>query len=212
MSTVDESSKSIGQVSPDMETSKELIGQPSNRQISSVPGSLVSQSAPPESERDKTTSDGSGQRWRVAFASLESGPDGLCWRTSQRSLLGDSEMYSETWPRSAMIRSTRAYQLPSLERGISETGSGLWPTPTTRDWKDTPGMAREGKNPDGSKRNRTDLLPRRVYSIERHTVSSRRSDEQGEPSCGESTRAPSLDPGFVEWLMGYEIGHTDCED
>ena len=37
-----------------------------------------------------------------------------------------------------------------------------WGTPTTRDWKDTPGMATEATNPDGSKRTRTDQLPRQA--------------------------------------------------
>lgn len=42
-----------------------------------------------------------------------------------------------------------------------------WPTATSRDWKDSPGMALEGVNPDGSHRDRTDLLPRMVYATER---------------------------------------------
>lgn len=42
-----------------------------------------------------------------------------------------------------------------------------WPTASARDWKDTPGMALEGVNPDGSHRDRTDLLPRKVYEMER---------------------------------------------
>lgn len=39
-----------------------------------------------------------------------------------------------------------------------------WPTASARDWKDTPGMARQGTNPDGSERKRDDMLARRVYS------------------------------------------------
>ena len=35
-----------------------------------------------------------------------------------------------------------------------------WPTVSSRDWKDTPGMSTEGINPDGSKRTRLDQLPR----------------------------------------------------
>lgn len=37
-----------------------------------------------------------------------------------------------------------------------------WSTPTSRDWKDTPGMALEGRNPDGSLRKRADMLPRQA--------------------------------------------------
>lgn len=35
-----------------------------------------------------------------------------------------------------------------------------WPTASSRDWKDTPGMATTGVNPDGSERTRLDMLPR----------------------------------------------------
>lgn len=37
-----------------------------------------------------------------------------------------------------------------------------WVTPSARDWKDSPGMATEGTNPDGSERSRTDQLPRQA--------------------------------------------------
>ena len=37
-----------------------------------------------------------------------------------------------------------------------------WCTPSARDWKDTPGMATTGTNPDGSERIRLDQLPRQV--------------------------------------------------
>lgn len=50
---------------------------------------------------------------------------------------------------------------PSLE---TMAGKGLFPTPSSRDWKDTPGMAAEGVNPDGSKRKRKDQLARVIYS------------------------------------------------
>jgi hypothetical protein len=37
-----------------------------------------------------------------------------------------------------------------------------WASPSSRDWKDTPGMATEGVNPDGSTRERLDQLPRQA--------------------------------------------------
>jgi hypothetical protein len=40
-----------------------------------------------------------------------------------------------------------------------------WVTPSTRDWKDTPGMARTGTNPDGSTRTRLDQLPRQAQLV-----------------------------------------------
>ena len=40
----------------------------------------------------------------------------------------------------------------------SENGFTGWPTPTTRDWKGTAGMATTGINPDGSERSRLDRV------------------------------------------------------
>ena len=52
------------------------------------------------------------------------------WRTPQCSLLGDSELYSETWPQwGLMVAGVCWEQIPSAPR-TSGNGSGLWPTPT----------------------------------------------------------------------------------
>lgn len=67
----------------------------------------------------------------------------------------------------------------------------MWPTPAARDWKDTPGMASEAVNKDGSTRNRTDQLARAIYN----------SDQR--QSAGQ------LNPTWVEWLMGLPLGWTD---
>lgn len=44
-------------------------------------------------------------------------------------------------------------------------GEALLPTPSSRDWKDGPGMSDRGVNPDGSERDRTDMLPRRIAAL-----------------------------------------------
>ena len=60
------------------------------------------------------------------------------------------------------------------QKGYNEAGNtdssrktvGLltgWASPASRDWKDSAGMATEGVNPDGSKRKRTDQLPRQAH-------------------------------------------------
>jgi hypothetical protein len=55
--------------------------------------------------------------------------DTSSWRTSQHSLEGGLDEFSETWPRSGTTRSGIAYQLPPLVRLTDETDFGLWPTP-----------------------------------------------------------------------------------
>lgn len=61
----------------------------------------------------------------------------LSWRTSQTCFLalangqaGGSGLFLETWPRSGMMRSGTAYQLPTLGPGIDGTEYGYLPTPT----------------------------------------------------------------------------------
>jgi hypothetical protein len=63
----------------------------------------------------------------------------------------------------------------------------LLPTPTTRDWKDTPGMALERK--DGTAR--LDQLPRVIFAAESST-----------PPRG-GLGGMKLTPEFLCWLMGY---------
>lgn len=60
------------------------------------------------------------------------------------------------------------------------TAVTLWPTPTARDWKD-----------------RGDFTPRRI-------------DETGPGPSLPSAVGGQLNPPWVEWLMGFPIGWTDC--
>jgi hypothetical protein len=116
-------------------------------------------------------------------------PDTSSWRTSQLCLGGDLAEFSEIWPRSGSMLNGIAYQLPPLAPVTDATDSGLWPTPSARDWKDTPGMMRQAEA-----RNRTDQLPRAVYAAEM-------------ASSGDGT----LNPNWVEWLMGFPVGWTDLK-
>ncbi len=59
----------------------------------------------------------------------------------------------------------------------------LLPTPTTRDYKDSPGMTQ--LTADG--RDRTDQLPRRIYAL------------ASSPVAG----GMKLTPEFLSWLMGF---------
>ena len=57
-----------------------------------------------------------------------------------------------------------------------------WSTASSRDWKDSPGMAVEATNPDGSTRTRTDQLPRQTLLAGWPTVTATDALKQGEVS------------------------------
>jgi len=56
-------------------------------------------------------------------------PASSSWRTSQRCLVEGWASFSETWPRSGLMRNGIAYQLPPLVPLTGGTEFGLWPTP-----------------------------------------------------------------------------------
>jgi len=72
-------------------------------------------------------------------------PTSSLWKTSQTCLLAQASgqadglaEFWETWPRSGMMRSGTAYQLPTLGPGIDGTEFGWLPTPTKSDGKGSP--------------------------------------------------------------------------
>lgn len=100
--------------------------------IASWRDSHASRTAWPEAEKARTTIGGSGLQLRTAFAELS--PDSSSWRTYPAfDLLGDSPLYSQTWPRSGSVSNGLASERPTLELAIngSEFSSleSSWMTP-----------------------------------------------------------------------------------
>lgn len=118
-------------------------------------------------------------------------------------------------------------------------GMTMWATPSSRDWKDSPGMATTGINPDGSTRNRLDQLPRQaaLYPTPtasladkgvRSTIGAIREAARNhgpdlaaisvmqqlgvEPNLPSArTEKPgALNPEFVCWLMGFPPEWESC--
>ena len=93
-------------------------------------GFPVRTSQQPEREQDSTVNArASGGKWRESLAKYD--PDSHSWKTRQFSLLGDSEPFSETWPRWGMTAGGESFLLPTPERPTLGKGSGLWPTART---------------------------------------------------------------------------------
>lgn len=73
-------------------------------------------------------------------------------------------------------------------------------TASARDWKDSPGMATTGTNPDGSERERLDQLPRQAAL----------TGETSNGSPAETGKPGQLNPAFSLWLMGYPTVWARC--
>lgn len=76
-----------------------------------------------------------------------------------------------------------------------------WTTPSARDWKDTPGMATTGTNPDGSVRERNDQLPRQAALASGPTSNS---------SLAPTGKRGALNPHLSAWLQSYPKSWIDC--
>tara|TARA_Y100000590_G_scaffold223680_1_gene253005 strand:- start:1483 stop:2331 length:849 start_codon:yes stop_codon:yes gene_type:complete len=100
--------------------------------IGSLEDSHVSPGVLQESETPQTTAGGSGHTLKESFARLD--PEDSSWKTSQVSLEGDSNLYSEAWPKAGSMRSGVVSKQAMLEPAIEENDSSSWPTVTTQEY------------------------------------------------------------------------------
>lgn len=104
--------------------------------MSSAAGSRAKTSAQPEKEQASTGHEaGSGVKWLASFARYDR--DSCSWRTAQLSLIGGSELFSETWPRWGSMRNGVCWAREMLGRPTKGIESGYWresfPTPCLQD-------------------------------------------------------------------------------
>ena len=85
-----------------------------------------------------------GEKWHGSLAKYD--PASSSWKTAQHSLLGDSEEFSETWPRWGLMRAGECWERPTLAHRTNGRGSGSWlmPTPTC-----SPEAPNHGSNSNG---------------------------------------------------------------
>jgi hypothetical protein len=153
-------------------------------------------------------------------------PASCSWKTAQLSLFGGSESCSETWPRWGMMRNGECWELSMPAHLIEERESGLWPTPTCGGGGQIQpeGTTPTGKTPSGRKQ--TVCLERYANQVARGlatavrqwpTPTAQDAKNNGAPSQMERNTKPlnaevggPLNPTWVEWLMGWPLGWTDC--
>lgn len=177
-------------------------------------------------------------------------PDSSGWKTRQCSLLAGLDEFSETWPQWGMMQNGVCWERTMWALPIVESASGYWPTPDTcgggtgpsqlnrnqprlqdvvkwptpqsRDWKDT---ARKSSL-DALMAGHQQTLGRVVHkwatpcaadnrdrgnlgmpAIQRRIVMGK----QINLSMSVSDTSGALNPDWVEWLMGWPIGQTDLK-
>lgn len=128
-----------------------------------------------EVESDPKFVERMGDRSEGCYASLSHQMKAIDWPTPRASAItcGDSNFEQR--------KADGKVSTPKLGTAVLN-----WPTCSTRDWKDTPGMATTATNPDGSNRSRLDQLPRAVAAWPTPDVSDRRgpnSKQQGLSNC-----------------------------
>ena len=167
----------------------------------------------------------SGARWPGSLAKYDRAT--CSWKTAQRSLLGDLEPCSVTWPRSGLMLDGQCWELPTLERRTDASESGYWPTPNTVGYRSDGELKMLGCKLSNrteyvlmtdracrSKRDRYWPTPQASDNRDRGNASTpaiARRIEAGKQvmlSMTVSTESGRLNPEWVELLMGWPKGWT----
>ena len=222
--SVDASSPSTGQMFPSMTTCEPSQATDCEQMelplMSSAAGSPARTSASPDAAPASRASTAVyGRSTPELLANYD--PSTQSWRTSQRCLIEGWALFSETWPRSGLMQSGIAYLLPPLVPRIIETGSGLWPTPTAGDSKASgsrntpnskahPGISlTDAVRMDGGRGRMWPTPAARDYRYPNATPYSARGGGLKGEQLPNAAGGP-LNPAWVEWLMGFPLGWTDC--
>lgn len=189
----------------------------------------------PQSERaraSKETSPDCGSTWPESSVRFDR--DTSLWKTRHSLFPEDWIPLSGIFPPWGMLRRGESLEpmISAFPTGGNE--SGLWATPSARDWKDTPGMSKSRE----AGRTRVDQLARQVYAAQDGSglftpptateMDTALAVEMilaiaGVPglpwksvntlnTTANCTPAPAsglLNPQWVEWLMGWPLGWTD---
>lgn len=135
------------------------------------------------------------------------------WRTSVRSLFEDLIECLGRLPRSGMTRSGKIYEQKTWVLRTGEKGSGSWPTPTQRDWKDTGDLEKLAVHEPKKRLALTVAAEAVKCPTPRGQMTRNGTGKEGRGKCNlEEVLGGQLNPTWVDWLMGYPVGWTDLGD
>jgi hypothetical protein len=156
--------------------------------------------------QELTVSDqGCGEKWPASFVKYDLAT--CSWKTHQPSHVGGLDEFLVTWPRWGLMRDGECWAQSTQVRRTSETGSGLWPTPTVCG----------NYNRKGASKTSGDGLATAVKNWATPTARDWKSGKASQATMERNSRplseqvGGSLNPPWVEWLMGWPIGWTDLK-
>lgn len=164
--------------------------------IASMQASLAKILASPENKQALAKKQGVASTVKSSASLAWFDPDTCSWKTSQQSLLTDSEQSSVTWPRSGMTANGYAYRLPRLALPTKETDFGFLATPTTISNQLMPSMM---------KHKSCRALARAIH--DRKKCASPSEYNRNEPGIA-VILGGMPHPTFQEWQMGWPIEWT----
>ena len=144
------------------------------------------------------------------YATLD--PELSLWRTCQLSLFEEDSQLLEVLPPSGITQNGRLFLLGEISGlPISENAGFVCPTPTAKANQLAPDMMRHWRG----------YLPTPAAHEARLGYQRRPEGKKGKQKSlttvvidqmgGREKVTGQLNPEFVEWLMGFPIGHTDLE-
>jgi hypothetical protein len=164
----------------------------------------------PESQAKEADS---GEKWLGSLAKFD--PFTYLWRTHQCLLFEDSTECLAIFPRWGMMHAGELWELTTPEHLTSGNESGLWPTATAGDSKNAANRTATRHNPNSKHHSGTTLVDAvRMWP----TPTAQDSKNNGAPSQMVRNTKPlnaevggSLNPMWVEWLMGWPLGWTNLK-
>tara|TARA_R110000751_G_scaffold40142_1_gene95270 strand:- start:147 stop:797 length:651 start_codon:yes stop_codon:yes gene_type:complete len=114
----------------------------------------------------------------------------LVSRLQHLSSTGGSTERQQIWQQRSTDLGLSYYRLQVSMPRTAEKGYSLWPTPATRDYKDSGDLDKSRWRKDGKERN--DTAPRVAFGAHQLSTAATKSTEQ-----------PHYNPKFSLWLMGY---------
>ena len=123
------------------------------------------------------------------------------WKTARSLFPEELPLSSVILPRWGMMRDGECWERIMSELPIRDIDSGLWPTPTVTG----------NHNRKGASKHSGDGLATAVKNWPTPTCHDRKGKDATGGPCLTMVVGGTLNPMWVEWLMGWPVGWTDCD-